>query len=113
MKIKKLNLAWYLCLDYLIDLRFQEINRHFVLSIDDNAYITSHERYSLQTVEIKHCKVMIAGGSFVNHPIRNDRKPYKGIRKTATGRLDKYTTKWLLDSPCFKNSYKPILIDLS
>ena len=83
-----------------------------MLSFDDNVYRTSHKKYFFQTVEIKNCKVMIDRESFFNQPTKNGRKSYKNIRKTATGHVDKYTTGWLLDSPCSKNNYKLILIDL-
>ena len=84
-----------------------------MLSFDHNAYRKSHKKCCFQTVKIKHCEVRIDGGSFFNHLIRNDRKSYRNIRKTATVHVGKYTTGWLLDSLCFKNNYKLILIDLS
>ena len=40
-------------LDYLIDPTFKGVNRHFVLSFEDNAFRTGHTEYFLPKVEIK------------------------------------------------------------
>ena len=51
-------------LDYLTDPSFQRINRIFVLSIEDNAHLTSYKRYLVPTVEIKDYNIMINGQNF-------------------------------------------------
>ena len=55
---------------------------------------------------------MIDGKNFFDQLIKNDLKTYDNIRKIETGQGDDYTTRCLLDYPCFKNFYKLIAIDL-
>ena len=51
-------------LDYLVDPSFQGVNRHFVLSFENNAYRTSYNRYFLPTIEMKDHNVMIDRKNF-------------------------------------------------
>ena len=74
---------------------------------------TSHSGYYLPNVELKNYNTMINGENFFDQPIKNDKIPYKNIRKIATGQGDDYTTGCLLDYPYFKDSYKMIAVDLS
>ena len=46
---------------HLIDPSFQEINRFFVLSFQNNIDITVHAKYYLPTVKIKDCNVTFDG----------------------------------------------------
>ena len=48
-------------LDYLIDKKFQEVNRLFVLSFENNNYITMPTKYYFATVKIKNYNVMTDG----------------------------------------------------
>ena len=66
----------------------------------------------LLTVKIKYYNVVIDGKNFFDQLIKNDLKTYDNIRKIETGQGDDYTTRCLLDYPCFKNFYKLIAIDL-
>ena len=51
-------------LDYLIDPSFQDVNRLFVLSFEDNAHRTRHTEYRFPKVEITDYNVMIDGQFF-------------------------------------------------
>ena len=82
-------------LDYLTDPGFQEVNRFFVLSFENNAYRTRETGYFLPKVEIKDYDIMIDGQNF-------DLKTYDNIRKITIGRGDDYTTVCFLDVPYFK-----------
>ena len=48
-------------LDYLIDKKFKKVNRLFVLSFENNSYITMPTKYYFATVKIKNYNVMIDG----------------------------------------------------
>lgn len=52
-------------LDYLINLGFQGLKRHFILSFENNAYRTGHIGYFLPKVEIKDYDLMVNGKSFL------------------------------------------------
>ena len=56
---------------------------------------------------------MIDGKNFFDQPINSVAKTYENIRKITIGQGDDYTTRCLLDYPCFKNHSKMIAIDLS
>ena len=100
-------------LNYLINPRFQGVNRLFVLSFGNEHDRTSHSTYYLPKVEIKDYNVMIDGRNFFDQPINSMSKTYENIRKIATGKGDDCTTGCLLDYPYFKENYKMIAIDLS
>ena len=51
-------------LNYLINPRFQGVNRPFVLSFENENDRTSHSTYCLPEVEIKNYNVMIDGRNF-------------------------------------------------
>ena len=51
-------------LGYLIDPRFQGVNKLFVLSFEDNVHRTNYKRYVFPTVEIKDYNLMIDGVTF-------------------------------------------------
>ena len=77
-------------LDYLIDPIFQEVNRLFVLSFEDNAHWISYKQYLVISIWI-----------------------YDNIRrKIGRGKREDYTTGCLLDYSYFKEYYRMIEIDL-
>ena len=78
------------CLDYLIDPRFQKVNRIVVLSIENNTDRAVHTKYCLPTVEIKDYNVIIDG-----------RNISINVQKIATGQGDDYTTACLLSCNYF------------
>ena len=66
-------------LNYLIGLRFEGINRLFVLAFDNNDQRISNKRYYIANVEIKDYNVMIDGKNFFDEPIKNDKVTYENI----------------------------------
>ena len=52
----------------------------------------SYKQYYHPTVEIKYYYVVIDGRNFFDHPIKNDLKTYRNIRKIAAGEGDNYAT---------------------
>ena len=109
---KTTNQAQNRYLDYLIDPRFQGVNRLFISLFKDDDGRECQDQYYLATVEIKDYNVMIDGINFFDQPIKSDLKTYDNIRKIATGQGNDYTTGCLLDSSYFKKYYKLIAIDL-
>ena len=101
------------CLDFLIDPGFRGVNKHFVLSFENNDGWTSHARCYLPAVEIKNYNIMINGRNFFDKPVKSNLITYDNIQKIATGQGDDYTTGYLLDYTYFKEYYKMIAIDLS
>ena len=92
-------------LDYLNDPSFQELNKLFVSSFEDEAQRTSYKRHYLPTVEIKNYNIMIAGQNFFDKPVRNVLITYD-IQKITTIQEDNYIYGCLLDYNYFKNYYK-------
>ena len=92
--------------NYLVDLSFQEVNRHFVIPFEKEDDRRSYSNYYLPKKEIKDYNVMIDGKRFFDQPINSDLKIYENIRRIATGIGDDYTTRCLLDYSCFIENYK-------
>ena len=88
-------------LEYLIDPSFQEVNRLFGMTCENNTHCTSHKEYFLPTITIKEYNVMIDGKIFFGQTVKNDRRTYDNIRKNATGQGYDYTTGCLLHYVCF------------
>ena len=63
-------------LNHLVDPSFQEVNRLFVLSFENEDDRRSHSNYYLPKVEIKDCNIMIDGKNFFDQPINNDFNTY-------------------------------------
>ena len=72
-------------LNYLVEPRFQGVNRLFVLAFENDTRRTSHTSYYLPNVEIKDCNIMIYGENLFDQPIKNNKVTYENIRKIATG----------------------------
>ena len=51
-------------LDYLIDLKFNKVNRLFVLSFENEGDRTSFSKYYTPKIEVKDFNVLIDGSSF-------------------------------------------------
>ena len=100
-------------LGYLIEASFQEVNRPFVLSFENNTHRTSYKRYFLLTVEINYCNVMIEGKNVFDQLVKSNLRTYDSIGKILAGQRDDYTTGCLLDNFYFKDYYKMIVTDLS
>ena len=90
-------------LNYLIDPKFINVNRLFVLSFqriagENNAakdYRDSLSRYYVPNVRIKDFSVLIDGKSFFDLPIKNEEKACEKIIEMSSN--NNYTTGNLLD----------------
>ena len=100
-------------LSHLIEPSFQEINRLFVLTFENDDQRINSKRYYIQNVEIKDYNVMIDGKNVFDQPVKNGKVTYENIRKITIGQGDDYATGCLLDYTYFKKYYKMIAIDLS
>ena len=88
-------------LSYLIEPRFQGVNRLFILAFENDTQRTSQSGYYLPNVEIKNYNIVINGENFFDQPIKNKKITYDNIRNIATVYGDDYTTGCLLDYPYF------------
>ena len=98
-------------LNILIDPRFTNVNKLFVL-----AYQTADDRLSLSqfylpNVMVKDYNVIIDKLAFFDLPIKNEEETYEKIIDIS--RNNEFTTGNLLDYDYFKKHYKLIAIDLS
>ena len=98
-------------LNYLIDPTFNNVNRLFVLSFENEEDRTSFSNYYLPKAEIKDYNVMIDGKPFFEIPVKNKDETYEKIIEISKN--SDYTTGNLLDYEYFKDNYKLIAIDLS
>ena len=60
-------------LNYLVEPRFQGVNRLFVLAFQNEDDRTSDNRYYLPTIEIKDYNIMINGKNFFDQPVKNNK----------------------------------------
>ena len=93
--------------------KFQGVNRLFVLTFENNDDRIEQTGDFLPKLEIKDYNVKIDGQNLFDQPVKNGMRIYDNIQKIATGRGDDYTNRCLLDYPYFKEHYKMIAIDLS
>ena len=98
-------------LNYLIDSRFDKVNRLFVLTFKNEEDRTSFWKYHTPKVEIKDFNVLTDGKSFFDVPVKNNEETYKLV--IALSKSNDYTTSNLLDYEYFSKHYKLITIDLS
>ena len=101
-------------LNYLIDPRFTNVNRLFVLSFPrhNNTDIrNSFSNYYVPKVKVNDFNVLIDGKSFFDLPVKNDEEAYEKIIDLSND--SDYTTGNLLDYAYYKKHYKLIVIDLS
>ena len=68
-------------LDYLIDPSFQEVNRLFVLSFENDTDRTVHIKYISQLQK----NVIIDGQNLFDQPAKYDLGTYDNIQKIANG----------------------------
>ena len=99
-------------LNYLTDTTFNNVNRLFVLSFENEDDRTSYYKYYVPNVEIKDYKVLIDGNAFFELPIKNIEETYEKIIQ-ITDHSGYYTRGNLLDYKYFKERYKLIAIDLN
>ena len=98
-------------LNYLIDSKFNKINRLFVLSFENEEDRTSFSKYYTPKVEIKDFNVLIDGNSFSDVPVKDKEEADEKV--TSISKNNDYTTGNLLDYEYFSKHYKLIAIDLS
>ena len=98
-------------LNYLINPKFNNVNRLFVLTFENEDDRTSCSKYYLPKVEIKDFNVLIDGKPFFEIPVKNKEEAYEAIIEMSKN--NNYTTGNFLDYEYFKGHYKLIAIDLS
>ena len=101
-------------LNYLIDPKFTNVNRIFVLSFARNILgdkRDSFSHYYAPNVKIEDFNVLTGRRCFFDLPVKNEEEAYEKIIDMSNN--DDYTTVNLLDFAYFKENYKLIAIDLS
>ena len=99
-------------LNILIDPKFTNVNRLFVLAYgQNNNDRQSFSRFYLPNVMVKDYNVIIDKLTFFDLPIRTEEEAYE--KTIDISRNNEYTTGNLLDYDYFKKYYKLIAIDLS
>ena len=96
-------------LNHLTEPSFQEINRLFVLTFENDDQRINSKRYYISNVEIKDYNVMIDRKNVFDQPVKNGNVTYDNIRKIATGQGNDYTTGSLLDYTYSKSIIKWLL----
>ena len=66
--------AYYLIYPSAHYLCFQEVNRYFVLSFENNTERAVHTKYFLPTVEIKNYNIMIDRQNFFDQPVKTNKE---------------------------------------
>ena len=100
-------------LDFLTDPSFQEVNRLFGLSFENEKDRKAHTGYYLPKVDIKDYNVMIDEKIFFDQPVKSDMRTYDNIQKIVIDKGDDYSTGCLLDYNYFNNYFKMIATNLS
>ena len=98
-------------LNHLIDSKFTNVNRLFVLSFGNEEDRTSFSKYYVPKVEIKDFNVFIDGKSFFDVPVKNKEGAHEKIMSISKN--NDYKTAIFLDYECFSKHYELIEIDLS
>ena len=101
-------------LNYLIDPKFTNANRLFVLSLkrteDHKDYRDSFSHYFVPKVQIKDFNDLIDGKRFFDLPVKNEEEVYENIIDMSNN--NNYTTDNLLDFAYYKDNYNLIAIGL-
>ena len=98
-------------LNILIDPKFTNVNRLFVLAYQSADDRQSFSQFYLPKVMVKDFNVIIDKLAFFDLPIKTKEEAYEKIIDIS--RNNEYTTGNLLDYDYFKKYYKLIAIDLS
>ena len=91
---------------------FQEVNRLFVLSFENENGRTSHSEYYLPKVEIKDYNVKIDGKSIFDQPVKSYKITYEKLEKLLLVK-EMITQMLFIRLSYFKENYKMLAIDLS
>ena len=89
-------------LNYLIDPTFNNVNRLFVLSFENEDDGTTFSKYYVPKIEIKDYNVLIDGKPFFEIPVKNKEETYEAIIEMSKN--NDYTTGSLLDYEYFKDN---------
>ena len=98
-------------MNYLIDPRFNKVNRLFFLLFESEEDRTSFLNYYTPKVDIIDFNVLIDGKRFFDLPIKNNEESYEEIIEMSKNNV--YVTGNLLDYEYFSNHNKLITIDVS
>ena len=98
-------------LNHLIDPRFTNVNRLFVLTYENEDDRTSFSKYYVPKVEIEDFNVLLDGKPFFEIPVKSKEEAYEAIIEMS--KSNDNTTGSLLDYEYFKDHYKLIAIDLN
>ena len=98
-------------LNILIDPKFTNVNRLFVLAYQNADDRQSFSQFYLPRVMAKYFNVIIDKLAFFDLPIKTEEEAYEKIIDIS--RNNEYTTGNLLDYDYFKKHYKLVAIDLS
>ena len=98
-------------MNYLIDPRFNKVNRLFFLLFESEEDRTSFLNYYTSKVDIIDFNVLIDGKRFFDLPIKNNEESYEEIIEMSKNNV--YVTGNLLNYEYFSNHNKQITIDLS
>ena len=105
----RLEITFY-NLNYLIDPTFTDVNRLFVLQIENEKDRTSFSKSYVPKVKVKKFNVLIDGKPFFEIPVKNKDEAYEAIIEMS--KSNNYTTGHLLDYEYFSKHYRLIAIDL-
>ena len=100
-------------LNHLVKPGFQEVNRLFVLTLDNDTQRKSAKGCYLPNLEVKDYEVMINGENLFHQPVIGNKVTYENIKKTVSSRGNDFSKGYLLDYSYFKDRYKMIVVDLS
>ena len=95
----------------MIDPRFTNVNRLFVLSFENEDDKISFSEYYVPKIGIKDFNVLIDGKPFLQIPIKNKEEAYEQIIKMSKN--NDYKTVYLLHYEYFSKHYRLNAIDLS
>ena len=99
-------------LDVLTDLRFQGVNRVFVLSFESYAHQQSYKQHFPPTVAIKDYNIKIDRINLCDQPVKINIRIYGNFKKIKAGQEDDCTTCCLLDYVYLKIFQNVIALDL-
>ena len=98
-------------LNCIIEPKFTNVNRLFVLAFENEDDRISYFKYYTPTVEIKDYNVLTDGKPFFENSVKNKEETYEAFIEMSKN--SNYTTGNLLDYEYFSKYYKLIAIDLS
>ena len=98
-------------LNYLIDPRYNKVNRLFVLSFENEEDRISFSKYYAPKFEKKDFNVLVDGKTFFDVPVKNKKEAFRKISEISKN--NNYTTGNLLNNEYLSTHYKLIALALS